>query len=220
MSSLPTVLEDHSSPAFQQGKRCYEFRCIKVISLHCVGGAFHLDSSEFSALPCVSSSNGRSASSQPALVMPASGLKQDQHKPTVQISRPIAFSARPVPGPPQVVLGHFVYKIAMLGFQCKQDLARPVFPQKQKFTRATLPSKQDVSHPTSLLKQQYSKLGSTPPPSPPCASPYSSVAFSVPLSAPPLVSLPPFAPPPLSVPLSAPPPLCSAVNSPTSSSDS
>ncbi|CAL1290187.1 unnamed protein product [Larinioides sclopetarius] len=92
------------------------------------------------------------------------------------------------PDPPQVVLGQFIYKTAMPGFQCKQDLARPAFPQNQKLTRPTLPSKQDVSHPTYLLKQQYSKLGSTTPSSPPCASPYSSVAFSVPQSAPPPLS--------------------------------
>ncbi|CAL1271516.1 unnamed protein product [Larinioides sclopetarius] len=48
------------------------------------------------------------------------------------------------------------------------------------------PSK--VSHPTYLLKQQYSKFGSTPPLSSPCASPYSSVAFSVLQSAPPPLS--------------------------------
>ncbi|CAL1301250.1 unnamed protein product, partial [Larinioides sclopetarius] len=209
MRSLPTVLEDHSSPVFPQGKR-YEFRCLKVISLHCVGDAFHLDSSEFPALPSVSSSNGRSALSQPALVMPASGIKQDQHKPTVQISLPTAFSGRPVPGPPQVVLGKFIYKTALPGFQCKQDLARPAFPQKQKFTRATLPSKQDVSHPTYLLKQQYSKLGSTPPPSSPCAS----LPLSVPLSAPPPLSVPLSSQPPLSVPQSSPPSLSVPLSSP------
>ncbi|CAL1295232.1 unnamed protein product, partial [Larinioides sclopetarius] len=152
----------------------------KKISLNCVGGAFHLDSSEFPALPSVSSSNGRSALSEPALVMPASGLKQDQHKPTVQISHSTAFSARPVPGPPQVVLGQFIYKTAMPGFHCKQDLARPAFPQKQKLTRATLP---------------FSVPQSAPPP------------LSVRQSAPPPLSVRQSAPPPLSVRQSAPPPL-------------
>ncbi|CAL1279514.1 unnamed protein product, partial [Larinioides sclopetarius] len=162
----------------------------KKISLNCVGGAFHLDFSEFPALPSVSSSNGRSALSEPALVMPASGLKQDQHKPTVQISHSTAFSARPVPGPPQVVLGQFIYKTAMPGFHCKQDLARPAFPQKQKLTMATLPFSVPQSAPPPLSVPQ-----SAPPP------------LSVPQSAPPPLSVPQSAPPPLSVRQSAPPPL-------------